>query len=495
MMTGTVEGRSKDMSAVERVVDMPEDAGLRRNALGMPGLLAQSVANMAPAAAMALLPLLVFANAGRGTWISWMVALVAMLLVGHCIVQFVRRFATAGSFYVYVAKSFGPVGGMLAGWGLYLGYLATGMATVVGFGIYAGAFLSQLGLPGENPLVQATLYVLGISLPTLLAYRDIQLSARTELVLQILSAGVIALLVVVLWVEKGPIDTRQLTLSGISWNGIGLGVVLAIFSFVGFESSATLGLEAKDPFRATARAVLWSCALVGIFYVIVSYSQILGFEGARTPFEKSASPLSDLTGIAGLPWLGYAMNLGISFSMLACTLACINGGSRILFSMGCDGLVSSRVGRTHRVNRTPHVAIALSAPVMLVVPAILVLAGNTPVATAGYVGTLATFGFMLGYLLVSVAAPVYLSRIGEQRWSVVTAGSLAALAMAAVFVNNIYPVPAFPLNILPYVFLAYVLVGLVGYQVRSWRSPALSGRLGGLFETAAQTGDHRSIQE
>jgi amino acid transporter len=479
------------MSAVEQVGDMPEDAGLRRNALGMPGLLAQSVANMAPAAGMALLPLLVFANAGRGTWISWMVALVAMLLVGHCIVQFARRFATAGSFYVYVAKSFGPVGGMLAGWGLFLGYLATGMATVLGFGIYAGAFLSQIGLPGENPLVQASLYVVAIALPTLLAFRDIQLSARAELVLQILSAGVIAVLVLVLWVKKGPIDTTQLTLRGANWNGIGLGIVLAIFSFVGFESSATLGLEAKDPFKATARAVMWSCALVGIFYVIVAYSQILGFKGARTPFEQSQSPLFDLTGIAGVPWLGYAMNLGISFSMFACTLACINGGSRILFSMGRDGLVSSRLGRTHRVNQTPHVAIALSAPVMLVVPAILVLAGNTPVAAAGYVGTLATFGFMLGYFLVSVAAPVYLSKVDEQSRSVVIAGALAALAMLAVFANNIYPVPPFPLNILPYVFLAYVLVGLVWYQVRSRRSPALAARLGGLCESPAELRDLR----
>jgi hypothetical protein len=45
-----------DMSAVEHVRGAPADAGLRRNALGMPGLLVQSVANMAPAAAMTLLP-------------------------------------------------------------------------------------------------------------------------------------------------------------------------------------------------------------------------------------------------------------------------------------------------------------------------------------------------------------------------------------------------------------------------------------------------------
>ena len=64
------------------------DAGLRKGALGLPGLLAQSVANMAPAAAMALLPLLVFANARNGTWLSWLFALISMLLVGYCIVQF-----------------------------------------------------------------------------------------------------------------------------------------------------------------------------------------------------------------------------------------------------------------------------------------------------------------------------------------------------------------------------------------------------------------------
>lgn len=463
------------------------DAGLRKGALGLPGLLAQSVANMAPAAAMALLPLLVFANARNGTWLSWLFALISMLLVGYCIVQFARRFATAGAFYVYVAKSFGPLGGMLAGWGLYLGYVATGMATVVGFGIYGGAFLSQFGLPGEHPIVQAILYFAGILLPTYLAFRDIRLSAETELALQIISAGIIAFLVVVLWVEKGMIDTKQLTLSGTSWNGVGLGIVLAIFSFVGFESSATLGLEAKDPFKAIGRAVIWSCALVGCFYVIVSYTQILGFEGAKTPFEKSTAPLYDLTGIAGLPWLGYAVNLGISFSMFACTLACINGGSRILFSMGKDGLVSGVVGRTHRVNQTPHVAILVSAPAMLVIPAALVLLGNPAVTTAGLVGTVATFGFMLGYFLVSVAAPVYLNKVRQQRWSVVLAGLLAGLAMVAVFVNNLYPVPPFPLNILPYIFVVYVVVGLVWYFVRIQRSPGLSGRLGSLFEAAEDT--------
>jgi len=49
--------------------------GLRDGVLSFPEVLAQSVANMAPSAAMALLPLLVFLNAGtaRGCrlWSRW----------------------------------------------------------------------------------------------------------------------------------------------------------------------------------------------------------------------------------------------------------------------------------------------------------------------------------------------------------------------------------------------------------------------------------------
>ena len=71
---------------------------LRRNRLSMPEVLAQSVANAAPTAAMALLPLLVFLSAGNGTWLSFLIAIFLMLCVGWCAVQFARRMNSAGSF-------------------------------------------------------------------------------------------------------------------------------------------------------------------------------------------------------------------------------------------------------------------------------------------------------------------------------------------------------------------------------------------------------------
>ena len=38
-------------------------------------------------------------------------------------------------------------------------------------------------------------------------------------------------------------------------------------------------------------------------------------------------------------------------------------------------------------------------------------------------------------------------------------GVVGAILMVAAFFGSVYPVPAYPFNLLPYIFLAYLLVG------------------------------------
>src|SRR5438045_7529286 len=102
------------------------DTALKEKVLSTPEVLAQSVANMAPSAAMALLPLFVFFSAGNALWLSFALGLVVMLMVGYCAAQFGKRVNSAGSFYVWVTRALGPGAGHAAGWGLVLGYLFTG---------------------------------------------------------------------------------------------------------------------------------------------------------------------------------------------------------------------------------------------------------------------------------------------------------------------------------------------------------------------------------
>src|SRR5262249_42155300 len=128
---------------------------LRRNSLSMPEVLAQSVANMSPTGAMALLPLLVFGSAANGTWLSFVIAIVLMVCVGYCAAQFSRRANSAGSFYVWVTQGLGPGAGHTAGWALQLGYIATGTATIIAFGIFGADFLNRVSggfIPADNPI-------------------------------------------------------------------------------------------------------------------------------------------------------------------------------------------------------------------------------------------------------------------------------------------------------------------------------------------------------
>ncbi len=471
---------------------------LRRNSLTMPEVLAQSVANMSPTGAMALLPLLIFVSAGNSTWFSFIVATLLMVCVGYCCAQFSRRANSAGSFYVWVTQGLGPGSGHTAGWALQLGYVVTGVATILGFGIFGADFLNRVSggaIAADNRFVLAVLFLVDFFVPLTVAIMDMRLSARTSLTLESISVALILILCIAIWVHKGGlIDTGQLTFSGVSGAGLLVGTVLAIFAYVGFESAGSLGMEARNPYRTIGQAILTSSLVVGLFYVVVSYSQTFGFAGTKPGFIKSAAPLPDLANIVGLNFLAPVMDIAIVLSLFACTLACINASARIAFAMAHDGMGVPALTRAHDTHRTPHVAIWVVSVPMVLLAVVPVLAGTDAVALTGYVGTVATFGFMLAYALVSFAAPVYLNRLGVTNPLVLVAGAIGVLSMAFIFWANwlpqLIPGGAFPaltgvLVWLPYIFLAWVAIGLVWYLVARISNPELVRRVGTRFEKVA----------
>src|SRR5690242_13268040 len=237
---------------------------LQKRVLTFPEVLAQSVANMAPSAAMALLPLFVFLNAGNGAWLSFGISIIVLLIVAYCAAQFATRINSAGSFYVWVTRALGPGAGSAAGWGLVLGYLFTGIACVLGFEIYGDQFLVGLGLSPGNHAVRALLYLVGGLGPALVSVLDIRISQRLAFLLEAISVTIILVLCIAVYVHNGGVfDHAQLTLSGFRPGGLVVGMVLALFAFVGFESAGAPGQEARDPARSVPRSILWSCGVVG----------------------------------------------------------------------------------------------------------------------------------------------------------------------------------------------------------------------------------------
>ncbi len=439
-------------------------SGLRRDCLSFVEVVAQSVANIAPSATPALIIPAVFAITGNGLWLTYTFATVALLLVTYHINQFAKRSASPGALYTFVGQGMGPVWGVISGWSLVIAYLITGAATLCGASNYVGVLTHAIA--GITPGVSLTVVVmLLVALGAwYLAYRDIELSTKFMLGLEFFSVGIVLVLAIAFYAKTGRLlDTTQFALGGVQPKALLQGLVLAFFSFVGFESATALGHEAREPLRTIPRSVLVTVIAVGAFFTFMSYTLADAFRGQATSLGQSNAPLNVLSQLAGVPLLGTLFAAGATVGFFACALACVNAGARVIFAMSKHGLVHESAAGTHAVHSTPHVAVSIAAIVVLVAPLALILSHVALLDAFGYLGSVATFGFLFAYILVSIGAPLFLRSRGELSATSVIMAVLAILMLAIATIGSVYPVPAAPYNILPYVFVALLAIGLVRF--------------------------------
>ena len=460
----------------------PTSSGLRQSCLSYVEVLAQSVAVIAPSTVPAAVIGLIFASAGNGTWLSFLLGMLGLVLVSSNINQFARRSASPASLYSYVVQGLGPTAGVLAGWALMFGYMLTGMSTLCGFAIIGNLLLQQTFGIELNPIVLFTIGAIG---SWYVAFRDIQLSAKMMLIFEGAAILMVLALGAMVWASKGFIlDQAQVTFQGATPGGILVGVVLVIFGFSGFESSTSLGEEAKDPLRTIPRSVIQSVVVTGLFFIVMAYIVVLGFQGSADDLAKTEAPFSVLSAAIGRPWLGTIINVGILLSFFSCTLASISATAHILFAMAHHGLVGEALGEAHAENETPHIAVALCALLTFLVPAVGYLFGLTPFVGQGDFGSLCSFGFITVYVLISIAAPAYLKTIGKLTKRAL-AFSIAAVAFMALPIiadigipgSTLFPPPDFANAILLVLFAVYMALGLAWLAIRRVRRPKLVSQM------------------
>lgn len=452
--------------------------GLKSAALSPSETLAQSVALIAPTGAPVMTVPLVFGLAGEGCALAFLISTIAILLVALNVNQFARISASPGSLYTYIKDHMHPRFGVLAGWALLIAYIGTAAAVSVGVTNYANVILrDRFGLEAYPWLLTALVMVVACYL----AYRDVQMSTRLMLWLEAASVALIAVVAISTIVQHGwrP-DIGQFTLKGVTPEKLRVGLVLAIFSSVGFESATSLGSEARNPLIAIPRAVKWSAVLAGVFFFLCAYAEVLGFHGESQSLDKSLAPLHILAQKAGLPPIvGTLTDLGAVLSFFSCFLACITAAARVLFLMGRHGALHALLGEAHEENQTPHRAVLLSSVAAFVPAGVMTFRGINLFDIYGLIGTLATFGFVTVYILVCAAAPLYLRTQGRLTRGGIAVSILAVLAMAAALLGSVYPVPPAPYSLLPYLYVGLLLSGFTWSVIWSSRSPASEHEISG----------------
>jgi amino acid transporter len=432
-------------------------SGLRTNALGLPAVFAQSVAVISPTMTAVLIIPLAFASAGQGTWLAYAFGTLMLLFVVFCLNQFARRSASAGSMYAYTARGLGSSMGVFSGWTLIWSYLFIAIAGLCGFAVFCQQLLTALGYHGSiNPIV---FFVVSALSCWFVAYKDIRISSLLTLALEGVSVACITVLACIVLFKHGfALDTKQLSLKGVDLHGMGLAVVACIFSLVGFESATALGGEAKNPTRNIPKAVIASLICTGLFMVFMGYVEVAGTRHYHTPLTGIAAPLNVLANLYGVSFFKIPVSIGAMISFFSLTLSCVNAGSRIVYPMARHGIFSGHLGRAHATNRTPHVGVTVYVGIAFLIPAVL-MAFSNPLTIFGDAGTLAAFGFLLAYYLITVAAPAYLKKQGELRMGHIAMAVIAILCLIVPTVGSFYPLPPYPVRLFPYIFLAWMLLG------------------------------------
>jgi amino acid transporter len=449
-----------------------ESYGLRAGALGPLETLAQSVSAMAPSTSPSLTIPLVFALAGNATWFVYLLATGATLLVGFCVSRFARLSASPGSLYTYTASTLPPFFGVTAAWALLLAYLGTG-ASVAGGALYYANLFSQHFFHSAPPALLTLAIVCGMA--GLIAYRDVKLSAELMLWIEVFSVSFILIVLAVLVFRFGfQFDMDQFKLRGVSISALGPALVLSMFSFVGFEAATTLGGEAREPLSTIPRAVLQCAILAGVFFMLCSYSEVLGFRGQSSQLSDSTSPLHLLATKAGISPLGVAIDFGAAVSMFACVLACTTAAARVLMRMAHSALLPAALERTNQRHQTPGTAVAVSAVLMFAATAVMALRGFSGSEMYDLLGSLSVFGFLTVYALVALALPFARRALGQHSHIVAIISVFTVVVMILIVVFDLRSSSGLAHARIPYIYLGYIFAGIAWYALRRDKAAPLA---------------------
>lgn len=442
---------------------------LKTNVLNFWEVLAQSIALISPTMTAALIVPLMFSTSGNAGWFAYAIGAVMLLFVALNLNQFARRSATTGSMFNYTITGLGPTAGSLAGWCLIWAYVFIGTAGMTGFTTFAQQLLQMVGLN----IPAAPLLGVCVILCWVCAYKDVRLSAILTLGLEAISVALILVLVFIALGARGlSPDMPQLTLSGASISTIALGVIVAVFSQVGFEAATAFGTEAKNPLKTIPRAVIVSLVITGIFFVIVTYTETMWLANAKPTLDKQTAPLATLATMLHVGYFGAPIAIGAMVSFFSLALSCMNSGARIMFSMGKHGAMHDVFGASHPENATPHAAITVMAGLEFIIPTMMCLGGMAVTDAFNDAGTFGAIGFSVAYVFISVAAPAYLKKIGELKpLDMIVAGAAVVMLLGTIVFGFFIPPPSPPVNYFPYIFIAYFLIGLVCF-VRMKNKPS-----------------------
>ncbi|KAB2345720.1 amino acid permease [Actinomadura rudentiformis] len=319
-------------------------------------------------------------NAGPAVIISFVVAGVVCLLAALSYAELSSIIPVAGSAYSFSYVAFGEVWAWVVGWSLILELLLATSVLARAWSLYATQALADFEVPIPEPLAGIIGQEKGFDLFALLILLlvVVMLATGSRLGLRTLWFMVLAKLIVLGLViatglkffepanltpfvppaQPAP-DTSSQTVLDAIWNGItggspqvfGIWGILAAtpaiaFGYIGFDLIATASEETEDAPRKVPRGMIASLAVTIVLYIGVAIAMI-GMVSYKN-LDPDKPLLAVAFGKVGADSMGKIIDVGVVLGLTTVILVLVISLTRVLFSMGRDGLLPRGVAQMSR---------------------------------------------------------------------------------------------------------------------------------------------------
>lgn len=414
--------------------ESPTPRRLRGN-LGVASIVFMVVAAAAPLGVIGgVVPLGLAAGNGAGFPATFLAATLILLLFSVGFTAMTPHVAEAGAFFSYVRQSLGNPVGIGIAFVAIVSYVALEAGV---YGLLGPAGAGVVELIGGPAIPWWVIAAAAFAVTTYLGYRNIELSSRVLAVLLTAEIAIVAILDLVIVVRGGDhgLSTGIINPGAVLSGSLGIGLLFAIISYVGFEATAIFRDEARTPERTIPRATYASLLLIGIFYAVTSWALVSAWgdeEAIAHATDSGATFLGD-TASAYIGVFGADVITVLYFtSLFACILAFHNVASRYVFALAQKDVLPATLSRPHTTHGSPHQASLVISAVVAVSVVLAVVFGLDPAAQfyTWFAGA-TTVGIVVLLIATSVAVLVFFAgdRRGLSLWRVRIAPALGLVGL------------------------------------------------------------------
>jgi len=447
------------------------NTSLTKSTVGMPFLLAQSIASVAPMGAALGTLLGTAAYAGAAFPLSMIVGLLITLLWVNTPYQFSKKIVGAGGFYHFASEGVSPTFGSFDGWyyiANYVMFIAPGGLLI--FGVVLPGILPILGITWYPTILWIPLSIVFIIIASALAYYGIKPSLKFSLVASILEIGFLLILSIVIITSSHTTNTLAVyspVLSPDGFSGIFLGAIFALTAVGGVSSAVYLGEEARAPLKNVKIAVIVAYLVNALTFVLFSYAATVGWGISNMgAFANSGVPgiilAQQYMGEAGL----IIISLLIVNSVFAAILAPINATSRLIHSMARDKVLPEWLSVLHPKRNTPSRPILILGVAAIFISTVLGLILG-PLNAFIFIFLLAGTSALVAHVMGSAALPKFYSKIKALNPLYHVIGPILFIISAIGIGYSLFVPFVFPVYYAPLFIIAWSLFGgLIFFSAR-----------------------------